>query len=78
MDDVDRCPGGLRQADRPVGRLGLEDGLTRQPVPASKVWAATTSMAIPFSAWIMISPPFFADCCIARKIEPSSLRKTPG
>ena len=42
-------------------------------VPAATVWAATTSMAIPFSACIMISPPFFAVCCIARKIAPSSL-----
>ena len=47
-----------------MGRVGLA---------ASTVWAATTSIAIPFSACIMISPPFFAVCCIARKIAPSSL-----
>ncbi len=52
---------GQAVADR-VGRAGV-DGLL----------GATTSMAIPFSACIMISPPFFAVCCIARKIAPSSL-----
>src|SRR5438309_864952 len=35
-------------------------------------------MARPFSACIMISPPFLAVRCMARKIAPSSLKKTPG
>ena len=54
---------GLRARPWPIGSV----------VPAATVWAATTSIAIPFSACIMISPPFFAVCCIARKIAPSSL-----
>ncbi len=41
-------------------------------LPASAFCPATTSMAIPFSACIMISPPFFAVCCMARKMAPSS------
>ena len=32
MDDVDGDPGGLGQADDPVGRLALEDGLPRKAV----------------------------------------------
>ena len=47
-------------------------------VPASNVSEAMTSIASPFSACIMISPPFFRVCSIARKIAPSSLKKTPG
>ncbi len=47
-------------------------------LPTAKFWPATTSMARPFSACIMISPPFFLVCCIAWKIAPSSLKKTPG
>ena len=46
--------------------------------PAATVSAAMTSMARPFSACIMIRPPFFSVRCIARKIAPSSERKTPG
>ncbi len=37
-----------------------------------------TSMTGPFSACIMISPPFFRVCCSARKMWSSGLRKTPG
>ena len=36
------------------------------------------SMTGPFSACIMIRPPFFPVCCIARKIAASSLKNTPG
>ena len=35
-------------------------------------------MAMPFSACMRISPPFFAVCCIARKIAPSSLIEDAG
>ena len=65
VDDVDRHAGRLGQADDAVRRLALEDRRSaRAPwpigsvVPAATVCAATTSMAIPFSACIMISPPF--------------------
>ena len=80
VDDVDRHAGGLRQADDPVGRLALEDRVADDAVVVriglavgDRLSAATTSMARPFSACIMIRPPFLAVCCIARKIAPSSL-----
>ena len=46
--------------------------------PAATSCPATTSIAMPFSACIMISPPFFAVCCMARKIAPSSLIEDAG
>ena len=79
MDDVHGHAGGLRQPDDPVRRLALEDRVAGQRrgsmgsvVPAATRSAATTSIAGPFSACIMIRPPFFAVRCIARKIAPSS------
>ena len=53
----------LRASPWPIGSV----------VPDSTVCSATTSMAIPFSACIMISPPLSAVRCIARKMAPSSL-----
>ena len=80
VDDVDRHAGGLGEADHAVRRLALEDRVAGDAVvvagrscPRRRGRAATTSIASPFSACIMISPPFFAVCCIARKIAPSSL-----
>ena len=41
--------------------------------PLAAAWAAMTSMAMPFSACIMMSPPLWWACCMARRILPSSL-----
>ena len=64
VDDVERARRHLRQLDRPVRGLGLQQrvahvavvarvGLARGRAPAR----SSTSMAMPFSACIMISPP---------------------
>ena len=66
VDDVDRHLGRLGEPDDAVRRLALEDRVAGEPVAdrvglaAVDVSAATTSIAMPFSACIMISPPFFA------------------
>ena len=40
--------------------------------PRASAWATRTSMAMPFSACIMIIAPFSRAFCIARRIWPSS------
>ena len=41
--------------------------------PRASAWATSTSMAMPFSACIMIVAPQSAAVCMARRIWPSSL-----
>ena len=41
--------------------------------PRSTAWAASTSIAMPFSACIMIVAPLFEALCMARRIWASSL-----
>ena len=46
--------------------------------PRAIAWATSTSMAMPFSACIMIIAPDSFAVCIARRIWPSSEYRTPG
>jgi hypothetical protein len=77
VDDVEGGAGDLGEGDGSVGGLGLEQGVPDLAVVAGVGPAGgcstRTSMAMPFSACIMIRPPLAAPRCIARRILPSSL-----
>ena len=80
VHDVQRhVAGHLGQHDRPVRGLALE---RRRPgelwyfgsvSPRASACCTSTSMAMPFSACIMIIAPHSAAVCMARRIWPSSL-----
>ena len=46
--------------------------------PRASDWAMSTSMAMPFSACIMIVAPLLWAVCMACRIWPSLEKKTPG